>query len=37
MDFYHEWIKLEKYWFNSNKNIDEYLTNKYQHLLIDHK
>ena len=35
MDFYHEWIKLEKYWFNSNKNIDEYLTNKYQHLLND--
>ena len=35
MDFYEEWMKLEKYWFNSNKELDEYLTNKYENLLIN--
>ena len=35
MDFYNEWMKLDKYWFNSNKELDDYLTSKYENLLID--
>jgi len=35
MDFYQEWMNLEKYWFNSNKDIDEYLISKYENLLDD--
>jgi len=33
MDFYEDWKKLNKYWFNSNKFIDNYLTIKYEYLL----
>ncbi len=33
MDFYEDWMKLEEYWFNSNKNIDRYLRDKYGYLL----
>jgi len=33
MDFYNEWMNLDKYWFNSNKDVDDYLTNKYSYLL----
>jgi len=36
MDFYQEWMNLERYWFNSNKNLDEYLTSKYEYLLNDY-
>jgi tRNA(Ile)-lysidine synthetase-like protein len=35
MDFYEEWMKLDKYWFNSNKELDDYLTSKYENLLTD--
>jgi tRNA(Ile)-lysidine synthetase-like protein len=35
MEFYDEWMKLEKYWFNSNNELDEYLTSKYENLLFD--
>ena len=29
MEFYNEWMKLEKYWFNSNNELDDYLKSKY--------
>lgn len=35
MEFYNEWMNLEKYWFNSNNELDEYLTSKYEDLLIE--
>lgn len=35
MEFYNEWMKLEKYWFNSNNELDEYLSSKYENLLFD--
>ena len=32
-NFIKEWWDNEDWWFNSNKDIDQYLTNTYQHLL----
>ena len=36
MEFYEEWMNLDKYWFNSNKNLDEYLKSKYEYLLNEY-